>query len=83
MADNVCKYGAPTAPLGREAVVIMSAGALIVRVKNFATADDAVLSVTWMVKFVVPGMNGVPLMTPLEASKVMPRGSVPPPKDQL
>jgi len=76
MADKFWEYAAPTVPLVRgEAVVIASAGGLIIRENGFV-AVCAKLSVTRTVKSEEPAAVGVPLMVPPEES-VSPAGSDP------
>jgi len=63
VAVNVCEYAPPTLPEGRDVVVIESGGGSIVRANDFVAVRDA-LSRTWTVKFAVPAVVGVPLITP-------------------
>jgi hypothetical protein len=63
VAVNVCEYAPPTLPEGRDVVVIESGGGSTVRANDFVAVRDA-LSRTWTVKFAVPAVVGVPLITP-------------------
>jgi hypothetical protein len=68
-------------PAGKaEAVVIESAGGLIVSANDFVVVRDA-LSATSTEKFEVPAVAGVPLITPEEES-VSPLASDPDVTDQ-
>ena len=65
-------------PFGSEVVEIVREAASTVMV-NALVAEIAGLpeSVSWKVRFEVPGAVGVPLMTPVLAFKLRPAGSVP------
>jgi len=77
LATNVWEYCAPTDPLGSCGPVLMlSAGALIFRVRDFAAVTEA-LSLTWTSKFRVPAVVGIPLIVPAAALRVRPEGRVP------
>ena len=81
MAAKFWEYAVPTVPpVKGEAVVIVSAGGLIVREKDFV-AVCAKVSATRTVKFDKPAAVGVPLMVPPDES-VTPAGSEPDSTDQ-
>ncbi len=75
VAVNICEYAAPRLPEGRDVVVIESGGGSTVRANDFVVVRDA-LSRTWTVKFAVPAVVGIPLITPA-ADNVRPAGGVP------
>jgi len=76
VAAKLCEYAVPTVPFGRgDAVVIASGGGSTVRANDFVVICDA-LSRTWTVKFAVPAVLGVPVITPA-ADNVRPAGGVP------
>jgi hypothetical protein len=76
VASKLCEYEVPTAPFGRgDAVVIESGGGSTVRTNDFVVICDA-LSRTWTVKFAVPAVVGVPVITPA-ADNVRSAGGVP------
>src|SRR5437588_7558290 len=81
LANNFCEYCAPTAPFGSWVpVVMLSAGVLIVRLKDLV-AVAAALSLTFTVKLYVPPVDGVPDKLPvLESDR--PVGNVPEANDQ-
>jgi hypothetical protein len=76
VAAKLWEYAVPTVPFGRgDAVVIASGGGSTVSANDFVVICDA-LSRTRTVKFAVPAVVGVPVITPA-ADNVRPAGGVP------
>jgi hypothetical protein len=78
-ATRVAEYAALTTPTGSDVVVIDSAGLIVI--ESACSAVRAPLSVTPTVKFDVPAVLGVPLITPAEDND-NPAGNVPIARDQ-
>jgi hypothetical protein len=77
VAVSVDEYGVPTMPLGNEAVVIVSGGALILMENSWvAFCTDEEESVTCAVNLDCPVLVGVPLIVP-SWLKLRPAGNVP------
>jgi hypothetical protein len=75
---TVAEYVVPTVPLGREAVVMPPLGAITIeRAAVAVRAVGVVESVTVTVKSEVAAAVGVPVMAPVEASRLSPAGKVP------
>jgi hypothetical protein len=74
-APSVCEYAAPIVPAGKDDVVMVKAGALIVSDKA-AVAVLEPLSVTFTLKLLDPAAPGEPVMFPA-AERPNPAGSVP------
>src|SRR3972149_10235715 len=70
-----------TIPSGRDVVLIEIAEYMMIDSALVATAPFA--SVTCTVKFEVPAVSGVPLITPLPPFRLNPDGNVPAITDQL
>jgi hypothetical protein len=81
VALSPCKYAAPTAPGGSEAVVIVSTGELMVS-GRVTVADVDELSVTLTVNLDGPIAVAVPYIIPLEF-RLSPSGSEPFTTDQV
>ena len=74
--DSWKLYALPCVPLGRVCEVIESAGQAMVRL-NTTAAVLAIESVAVMVKLNVPGVVGVPVMTPVDVLSARPPGRLP------
>jgi hypothetical protein len=74
-AASACEYAVPTIPAGNDAVVMLSAGGLIVN-DSAAVVDTDALSVTFTVKLLDPAVPGVPEIVP-PVDRVNPEGRVP------
>jgi hypothetical protein len=75
----VDEYAVPTVPLGKEAVVIVSIGAVLLMLiesgcVTFCVGEEE--SVTWTVKLDWPALVGVPLIVP-PLLKLRPAGNEP------
>src|SRR5207253_880255 len=75
-AVSACEYATPTVPAGSDDVVIPKGGALMVSDSAFVVLPPP-LSVNPAVKAAVPGVEGVPLITPVDAARLNPCGNVP------
>ena len=71
----------PTTPAGKDEVVTLSPGGLIVNVSE-AVADCDALSVTRTVNVLAPAAVGVPEIVP-PAENASPAGNVPPASDHV
>ena len=76
-----CEYPIPGAPAGRDAVVMLSSG-LIVMARAFAAVAVA-MSFIWTVKLEVAAAPGVPVMEPAGEFRDKPAGSAPPLTDHV
>jgi hypothetical protein len=74
LACNVCEYGIPTSPPGKE-VVVMAMGTAAILIDRTRVADP-VGSITLTVKLAFPDAAGVPVIWP-DAPRLNPEGSVP------
>ena len=74
-ATSVCVYDRLTVPSDKEDVVIDNAEYIVI--DNAWVAVAPLLSVTCTVKLLVPATVGVPLITPADALRERPAGSVP------
>ncbi len=84
MARKVALYATPTVADGRELVVIESAAGATVSVSACVLLAGVVAeSRTWTVKLNVPGVVGVPDITPVFEFRVTPAGSAPLEIDQV
>ena len=81
MADSDCEYATLTVPAGKDAVVIVRSEELIV-IDSALVDDCELLSATPTVKFDVPAVVGVPLITPPEEIN-RPAGKDPPASDHV
>jgi hypothetical protein len=59
-------------------VVVVTAGGDATVMLSALEAEAPTLSATRIVKFAVPGVDGVPLITPVDDVSVSPEGSEPP-----
>ncbi len=72
---SICEYARPAVPAGRDDVVIVSGGGLIVN-ETAAASDLPVVSATFTVKLADPAVAGVPEIVPA-ADKLNPAGRDP------
>jgi len=81
VACSVWLYGRPTLPLGSEVVVMVGGVLMVIDRPHVALAPAP--SVTLMTKVKLPALVGVPEMTPVFGSSVIPGGSAPTDTDQV
>src|SRR5512145_1412487 len=66
-AASVCAYATPATPSGNPFVVIVNVDGAILRLSDLV-ADEPAVSLTRTLKFEVPAVWGVPVITPVDVS---------------